>query len=95
MRRLRIHYNNIVSLLHGITSFILVNQQSSKFIYYIIMTSHISIKGTITCSIPPFLNAREGNAKVSFTNSRSMNQYTINHITATETVYISYFHDTS
>ena len=55
MRRWRIHGNNIVSLLHGITSFILFDQQSSKFTYYIIMTSHISIKGTITCSILPFL----------------------------------------
>ena len=31
MRRCRIHGNNIVSSIHGITSFILLNQQSSKF----------------------------------------------------------------
>ena len=31
LRRLRIHYNNIVSLLHGITSSVLPIQQSSKF----------------------------------------------------------------
>ena len=30
-QRLQIRYNNIVCLLHGITSFILLNQQSSKF----------------------------------------------------------------
>ena len=70
-----------VSLLHGIL-FIL-----SKFILHHYDITNL-IKGTITCSIQPFLGCERRKYQriiinlVRFTNSRSIYQYSINPITA-------------